>query len=116
VGTKGGARRIEGREKLWALAGMSFFLLIVPPALGQSAGQVPAHPRELKFPRLDYTPPRRPEYRQVLSNGVAGYFVEDHVLPLANISVTIRTGGYLDPPGKEGMAAAVGSQLRSGGT
>ena len=109
-------RRIEDKKKLWTLVGVSLFLLIAPLALGQSAGQIPAHPRELKFPKLDYTPPRRAEYRQVLGNGVAGYFVEDHVLPLVNMSVTIRTGGYLDPQGKEGVAAAVGSQLRSGGT
>ena len=52
----------------------------------------------------------------MLTNGVVGYFVEDHDLPLINISVTIRAGSYLDPAGKAGLAAAVGSQMRAGGT
>ena len=74
------------------------------------------HPRDLKFPPLEYTPPKASAYRQVLSNGVVGFFVEDHDLPLIDISVTIRVGPYLDPAGKEGLAAAVASQLRAGGT
>jgi predicted Zn-dependent peptidase len=45
-----------------------------------------------------------------------GFFVEDHDLPLINIEITIRVGSYLDPAGKEGLAAVVGNQLRAGGT
>lgn len=78
--------------------------------------QIPQHPRELKYSRLDFTPPKASTYHRTLSNGVAGYFVEDHDLPLINISITIRVGTYLDPVGKAGLAAAVGSQLRAGGT
>ena len=86
-------------------------------SFGQSSRpQVPAHPRDLKFPPLEYTPPKASAYRQVFSNGAVGFFVEDHDLPLVNISVTIRVGPYLDPAGKEGLAAAVASQLRAGGT
>ncbi len=86
-------------------------------SFGQSSRpQVPAHPRDLKFPPLEYTPPKASAYRQVFSNGVVGFFVEDHDLPLVDISVTIRVGPYLDPAGKEGLAAAVASQLRAGGT
>ena len=85
-------------------------------APAQSPGGIPSHPRELKYPRLDYTPPKGSAYRQTLKNGVAGYFVEDHYLPLTNISVIIRVGSYLDPAGKEGLAAATGSQIRGGGT
>ncbi len=86
-------------------------------AFGQTGQpKIPAHPRDLKFQPLRYTPPKASAYRQVLGNGVAGYFVEDHDLPLVNISITIRVGPYLDPAGKEGLAAAVASQLRAGGT
>lgn len=84
---------------------------------GQSRpAQIPAHPRDLKFPPLEFAAPKAATYRQVLSNGVVGYFVEDHDLPLTNVSVLIRVGSYLDPEGKEGLAAAVGSQIRAGGT
>jgi zinc protease len=86
-------------------------------SFGQSSRpQVPAHPRDLKFLPLEYTPPKASAYRQVFSNGAVGFFVEDHDLPLIDISMTIRVGPYLDPAGKEGLAAAVASQLRAGGT
>ena len=44
------------------------------------------------------------------------YLVEDHELPLIHIAVLVRTGEYLDPSGKKGLAQLVGSQMRSGGT
>jgi predicted Zn-dependent peptidase len=77
---------------------------------------VPAHPKDIQYLPLKYTPPKAAAYRHVLSNGVVGFFVEDHDLPLINVSVLIRTGAYLEPAGKEGLAAAVGSQMRAGGT
>src|SRR3712207_3948763 len=82
----------------------------------QQQGGIPAHPSELKYTPLSYTPPRRAQYRHVLSNGVVVYAVEDHDLPLVNVSALVRTGSYLDPAGKEGLAALVGSQMRAGGT
>ncbi len=97
----------------WLALSLSIFLAPVPAARAQ---QIPAHPRDLKYPKLAFTPPQASRYRQVLKNGVVGYFVEDHDLPLINVSVTVRVGSYLDPAGKEGLAAAVGSQLRAGGT
>jgi zinc protease len=78
--------------------------------------QIPTNPRDLKYPPLQYSPPKASAYRQVLNNGVVGFFVEDHDLPLVNVSIIVRVGTYLDPAGKEGLAAATGSQLRAGGT
>lgn len=77
---------------------------------------IPPHPTDLKFGPLDYTPPKRDQYRRVLSNGAIAYLVEDHDLPLVNVSVLVRTGGYLVPPSKEGLASLTGSQIRQGGT
>lgn len=77
---------------------------------------VPAHPRELIFKDRAYTPPKAADYRHVLSNGAVVYMAEDHDFPLVDISVTIRTGQYLDPPDKIGLASMTGSQIRSGGT
>ncbi len=91
-------------------------LCAVSLAFGQaSRTQLPPHPRDLQYPPLQYSPPKASAYRQVLNNGVMGFFVEDHDLPLINISVLIRVGTYLDPAGKEGLAPATGSQMRSGG-
>jgi zinc protease len=86
-------------------------------AFGQAARvQIPPHPNALKYPPLQYSPPKPSAYRQVLGNGAVGFFVEDHELPLINISLIVRTGSYLDPAGKEGLAAAAASQMRAGGT
>jgi zinc protease len=78
--------------------------------------QIPPNPRDLKFLPLQYTPPKASAYRHVLSNGAVGFFVEDHDLPLISVSITMRAGTYLDPAGKEGLAATVANQLRAGGT
>jgi zinc protease len=80
------------------------------------AQDIPAHPRELKYTTLSYTPPKREQYRHVLSNGVVVYAVEDHDLPLISITTRVRTGSYLDPAGKEGLAELTGAQMRVGGT
>lgn len=85
------------------------------PAVKTATG-IPAHPRDLKYPTLTYTPPKAEKYRHVLSNGAVAYLVEDHDLPLINVSITIRTGEYLDPAGKDGLASLAGSQVRAGGT
>lgn len=91
-------------------------LSLSPAALLAQAQQIPAHPRDLKYTTLTFTPPKREQYRHVLSNGVVVYLVEDHDLPLVNVSTLVRTGSYLDPAGKEGLATMTGSQMRIGGT
>jgi zinc protease len=96
---------------------LAFVLLsLSPAALLAQTQQIPAHPRDLKYPTLTFTPPKREQYRHVLSNGVVVYLVEDHDLPLVNVSTLVRTGTYVDPAGKEGLAALTGSQIRIGGT
>lgn len=96
----------------------SCLALGVPLLAGaQPAGStIPAHPRELVYPPLEYEPPDPARHRQILAGGVVGYFVEDHELPLVTVAVYIRGGGYLDPAGREGLASFVGSQMRAGGT
>jgi predicted Zn-dependent peptidase len=97
-----------------ALVALSPLSLVAQTALPQDP--IPAHPRDLKYSTLTYTPPKREQYRHVLSNGVVAYLVEDHDLPLVNVSTLVRTGNYLDPVGKEGLASLTGSQIRIGGT
>ncbi|MEK6281158.1 MAG: pitrilysin family protein [Acidobacteriota bacterium] len=107
---------MKNRKMLSAL--LAFVLLTLSPIalLAQAPQQIPAHPRELKYTTLSYTPPKREQYRHVLSNGVVAYLVEDHDLPLVNVSTLVRTGSFLDPAGKEGLASLTGSQMRAGGT
>jgi predicted Zn-dependent peptidase len=106
------------RKNLRPLSALLALVLLTLSPLGilAQAQQIPAHPRELKYTTLTYTPPKRDQYRHVLSNGVVVYAVEDHDLPLVNVSTIVRTGSYLDPAGKEGLAALMGAQMRVGGT
>ena len=90
--------------------------LSLPAAGAVSAQPIPAHPAELSYDQLDFTPPVAADHRHELSNGVVTFVVEDHELPLVSISLMIRTGTYLDPPDKIGLASLTGSQMRAGGT
>ena len=103
-------------KMLSALLAITLLALSPLGLYAQSQQQIPAHPRDLKYATLSFTPPKREQYRHVLSNGVVAYLVEDHDLPLVNVSTLVRTGGYLDPAGKEGLASLTGSQMRAGGT
>ena len=80
-----------------------------------SAQVVVDHPRELTFEPLEFEPPSSDRHRHTLSNGVVVFLVEDHTLPLVTVSVVVRTGSYLDPLGKEGLAGLTGNQMRAGG-
>jgi zinc protease len=110
---------MQARTKIYTpIVLLACCLATGPFSFGQAPhqGPIPAHPRELKYQPLHYTPPKAAAYRRVLNNGVVGFFAEDHDLPLVSVSVLIRVGAFLDPDGKEGLAAATANQLRSGGT
>ena len=113
---------MTNRKLLSAFLAFTLFTLsLAAPAAAQAQQQqrpadIPAHPTQLKFAPLSYTPPKRDNYRHVLSNGAVVYAVEDHDLPLVNVSTIVRTGSYLDPAGKEGLASLTGGQMRAGGT
>ncbi|MFI5079143.1 MAG: M16 family metallopeptidase, partial [Vicinamibacteria bacterium] len=51
-----------------------------------------------------------------LPNGLVVMVIEDHELPLVNVTARIRTGSLLEPAEKIGLAGLVGTVLRSGGT
>ena len=109
----------RNRKMLSALLALALFMTLSPASLlaqTQQGGNIPSHPRDLKYTQLNYTPPKREQYRHTLSNGTVVYLVEDHDLPLVNVSTIVRTGSYLDPAGKEGLATLTGSQMRTGGT
>src|SRR6185503_13049963 len=108
---------MKNRNMLSALLALILLTLSPLGLLGQAQQpDIPAHPRDLKYTTLNFTPPKREQYRHVLSNGVVAYLVEDHDLPLINVATLVRTGTFLDPAGKEGLASLTGSQMRAGGT
>lgn len=70
-------------------------------------------PRTMTFEPVEFSPPE-PE-RVVLDNGLVVYLLEDHELPLITITATMRTGSWLDPADKVGLAAMTGAVMRTGG-
>lgn len=70
-------------------------------------------PRKMSFKPVEFSPPE-PE-RLVLDNGMVLYLLEDHELPLVTITAVLRTGGWLDPSDKVGLAALTGAVMRTGG-
>jgi zinc protease len=77
---------------------------------------IPPRPELLEFPPLEYEPPDPRPFRIPLESGPVAYVVEDHELPLVQLTFLVRTGSYLEPEGKEGLAALTGSLLARGGT
>ncbi len=85
------------------------------PAAPPSAA-IPDRPDKLVFKPLQFQPPVARDYRVVLRNGMVVYIAEDRALPLVTIGITVRTGSWLEPEDKAGLAAFTGSQMRRGGT
>src|SRR5690606_10643919 len=76
---------------------------------------IPDRPEKLEFPPLTFEPPDPSEYRVELKSGPVAYVIEDRELPLVNVLVLVRTGTYLEPPAKAGLAALTGQLLVRGG-
>ena len=70
-------------------------------------------PRQMTFKPVEFTPPE-PD-RVVFENGMVVYLLEDHELPLVSMTATMRTGSWLDPADKIGLASLTGSVMRTGG-
>jgi len=81
-------------------------------ATGQEPKQRPID--KLKFPPLEFKPPA--PVKLSLTNGMTLFVLEDHEIPVADISAIIRTGSIYDPPDKVGLAELTGTVMRSGGT
>lgn len=81
---------------------------------------LPGHAQVKQVEELTYLP--LPELvipdpeRVVLENGMVVLLMEDHELPLVNLSAFIRTGSRLEPQDKIGIASLTGTVLRTGGT
>jgi predicted Zn-dependent peptidase len=97
-------------------------LLIVPIALAGlcfetciQAAHIPNRPEQLQFSKLAFDPPNAADSRVVLKSGVVAYVIPDRELPLVNVSIMVRTGKYLEPAGKEGLADVTGYLLARGG-
>ncbi len=84
-------------------------------AISGCAQKYALHYKELTYPKLGDI--EIPEVERVtLANGMQLFLLEDHELPLINISARIRTGSIYEPADKIGLASITGSVMRTGGT
>lgn len=87
--------------------------LLVPLLTAYAAEPALIDLRKLTFNAVEFIPPE-PD-RVFFENGLVVYLLEDHELPLITIGALMRTGSWLDPPDKVGLAALTGTAMRTGG-
>lgn len=86
------------------------------PAAAAAAADIPDRPEKLRFPPLHYEPPHPTDFRVPLQTGPVAYVVPDRTLPLVNLVIYVRTGQYLEPEDRAGLADMTGYLLTRGGT
>jgi predicted Zn-dependent peptidase len=105
---------IPGMNGLLATACAALTLsLAAAPAAAQ---QLPKRPEQIAFKPLVFTAPKAADYRHVLSNGVVVYLAPSKELPLIDLGMTFKGGGYLEPSDKVGLASMTTELMRTGGT
>jgi zinc protease len=80
----------------------------------QTAAAERPDPRSMTFPPLKFELPKAE--RVQLENGMVVYLLQDHELPLVNVTAYVNAGSVYEPAEKVGLAAVTGASLRSGGT
>lgn len=73
-------------------------------------------PDDFTYEPLKFTPPKAEDFRTELANGLVVYIAEDHEIPWFDASLMMRTGPFLEPKNKIGIAGMTSSIMRSGGT
>lgn len=94
------------------LVGLGPFLVF---ALAATAVEPVSSHKDLKLPPLNSIQVPEPE-RVELPNGMVLHILEDHELPLINLTALIRVGSRWEPSDQAGLASMVGSVMRTGGT
>jgi len=103
-------RKAMGRMSCFAMV----LMLLLQATVGLAADPTSNDPRTMRFPTVEFNPPDAE--RVVLENGMVVYLLEDHELPLVTINATLRTGSWLDPADKVGLAGMTGAVMRTGGS
>jgi predicted Zn-dependent peptidase len=81
-----------------------------------AAVSIPDRPEKLAFPPFSFQPPKAETYRVPLRSGPVAYVAGDRELPLVNLTISIHTGDWVEPEGKEGLTDLCGSLLTRAGT
>jgi len=108
---------------------MIIFVLVLAALVAGCAGTAPVAEQETAGGRtmpqvlskepedLDYPPLEleTPDYERIeFANGMHGFFIEDHEIPLVEINILIPTD--YSPDGKEGVATLTAEVMRNGGS
>jgi zinc protease len=94
-----------------AAAALPVALLLAVSAAG---AQVAASPDQIDYPPLRDVPIQQAE-RSEMPNGIVVFLLEDHELPLIDVTVRIRTGSRYEPADKTGLANMTATVMRTGG-
>ena len=100
-----------------AIRRVALSLAMVPVAAlfaVSSAAAQAVSPADIEYPPLSSVEIPQAE-RVEMSNGIVVFLLEDHQLPLIDVSVRIRTGSRYEPADKVGLASMTGSVMRTGG-
>jgi zinc protease len=97
-------------RKSFILIGMTLLLSLS----ACSTARKTVDPRKLTFAPLNFSLPKSD--RLTLKNGMRVYFLEDHELPIVNVTAYITTGSIYEPDEMTGLAGMAGALIRSGGT
>ena len=95
---------------------ISAALLMSTSALACVTADVPPRPEDLSFAPLEFDPPSASEFRSELPGGIPVYMAPSSEFPLISLTMTFRGGEYLVDEEDTGLAAALGTMLRTGGT
>ncbi len=91
---------------------------ILIAATAALAQPIPDRPEKLSYAPIKFDTPRVKDTKAKLANGIPAFVAPNgkEGTPLVRVTVSWRGGSYMDPKGKEGLAALYGSQLAQGGT
>ncbi|MEK6803383.1 MAG: pitrilysin family protein [Nitrospirota bacterium] len=101
-------------DRGWVSVLAMVLAIVLQATVGWAADLTSNDPRTMRFPTVEFNPPDAE--RVVLDNGMVVYLLEDHELPLVTINATLRTGSWLDPADKVGLAGMTGAVMRTGGS
>lgn len=93
----------------------SFFLILIFHLLWTISIDAQTPYQKLQYPALNPVQPPQVD-RVELSNGMILYLIEDHELPLINLTSIIGVGSIYEPAEKTGLASITGAVMRTGGS
>jgi predicted Zn-dependent peptidase len=101
------------KKRIQPLLVFTLLLVLSSLSLAQEENLLKS-PSFLVFKPLQFSPPE--PTRHELKNGMVIYLLEDHEIPVVNITARIRTGSIYEPADKAGLAELTGLVMRTGGT